>query len=212
MKGGITKRQNELLTCIYEFIKNTGFPPTFEEMREKIVVSSNQSVVDHLKKLVDAHLIKRNPSVARGIAILPLGYEAIGRPPLGAFLGATSAGAPVETVEITGEWVILSPEVARLRDEVFLLKVHGDSMVNAGIDDGDIVMVKEHKEFASGEIVLARVGADTTVKRFMSVDKPPYVYLKPENPKYNYLLFTDETEMLGKVISVLKNGGWTSIR
>lgn len=212
MKEAVTKRQKELLICIYNYIKDTGFPPSFEEMRGKLGVSSNQSVSDHLKRLVDARLIQRNPFAARGIAILPLGYEAIGSPSLGAFLGATSAGAPVEAVEITGEWVALSQEVARLQGDVFLLKVHGDSMINAGIDDGDVVMAKQHKEFSSGDIVLARVGSSATIKRFMSVDKPPYVYLKPENPKYNYMLFTDETEMTGKIISVLKNGSWTSVR
>ena len=85
-------------------------------------------------------------------------------------------------------------------------------MINAGIDDGDVVLVKSQKEFVSGEVVLAQIGSDSTVKRFMSEDKPPYVYLKPENPKYKNILFSDDAELKGKVISVLKNGYWKSIK
>ena len=84
-------------------------------------------------------------------------------------------------------------------------------MINAGINDGSIVLIKEQKEFVSGDIVLAQVGDDTTVKRFISEDKPPYLYLKPENPKYNIIFFTDQVELKGKVISIVDNGQWRSI-
>lgn len=85
-------------------------------------------------------------------------------------------------------------------------------MINAGIEDGDVVLVQAQKEFVSGDIVLAHIGEDATIKRFMSIDKPPYTYLKPENPKYNNILFTDEVRLTGKVISVLKNGYWKPIK
>ena len=84
-------------------------------------------------------------------------------------------------------------------------------MINAGIDDGDMVLVKKEKEFTSGNIVLARIGSESTVKRFISDDKPPYVYLKPENPKYKIIPATDEVTLEGLVISVLKNGNWKAI-
>ncbi len=215
MKNSITKRQKDLLGIIYQYIKDTGYPPAFEEMKDALNVSSNQSVIDLLRQLDDKKIIKRNEGAARSIAILPLGYEMLGKPPLVAFLGVTSAGAPIEAITIPGEWQALPSlmgEVARLRDEVFLLKISGDSMINAGIDDGDVILVQSKKEFVSGEVVLAQVGSDSTVKRFMSEDKPPYVYLKPENPKYKNLLFTDDTELKGKVISVLKNGYWKPVR
>ena len=211
-KNLITKRQNDLLFLIYNYIKDTGYPPTFEEMRGGLGVSSNQSFLDHLKKLVDNKLIKRNESVARSIAILPLGYKALGKPHLAPFIGAASAGAPVEAIEIAGEWQTLSPDVARLQEEVFLLKISGDSMINAGIDDGDTVLVQSKEEFISGEVVLAQVGSEATVKRFMSEDEPPYVYLKPENPRYEIMLFTDEVTLKGKVISVLKKGYWEPVK
>jgi len=93
-----------------------------------------------------------------------------------------------------------------------MLKISGDSMINAGIDDGDAVLVQTMKEFVSGDIVFAEVGDEGTVKRFMSDDKPPYVYLKPENPNYKNILFTDNVRLKGKVISVLKSEHWQSVK
>src|SRR3989344_3894961 len=212
MKNMITKRQKQLLSIVYEYIKDVGYPPTFEEMRERLQVVSNQSVIDLLEKLGKNRIIKRGDSVARSIAILPLGYEILGSPPLVAFLGATSAGSQLKAVEISGEWQEISGNVSQLKGNVFLLKISGDSMINAGIDNNDIVLVKSEKEFISGDIVLANNNGESTVKRFVSDDKPPYVYLKPENPKYPVIPFTEEMELKGKVISILKNGYWKPIK
>lgn len=210
--GKITSRQKELLSIIYEYVKNTGYPPTFEEMRASLNVSSNQSVIDLLEKLQKKGFVKRNESVARGITILPLGYEALENPPLAAFLGITSAGAPIQSLEISGEWRAISPEVSKLSEEIFILKVNGDSMINAGIDNGDAVLVQSKKEFTSEDIVLAQIGDESTIKRFISNDTPPYVYLKPENPNYDIIPFTHEMELRGKVISVLKNNYWKPVK
>lgn len=207
----ITKRQKEMLSIIYDYIKNTGYPPTFEEMRERLGVSSNQSVLDLLNKLEKHRIIKRNESVARSIAILPLGYEVLEKPSLLPFLGISHAGSPISAIEIPGEWQTLSQSVARLNEEVFLLRVSGDSMINASIEDGDIVLVKNQKEFVSGDIVLADIDGDSAIKRFISQDKPPYLFLKPENPSYPIIHFTSTVEMKGKVISILKGGQWVSI-
>lgn len=211
MQAKITPRQKELLSIIYQYIKKSGYPPTFEEMREQLGVSSNQSVLDLLVKLEEQSLIKRNESSARSIVVLPLGYEILDKKPLVPFLGTTSAGVPLEVIEISGDWQPLSSDVAKLQDDVFLLKISGDSMINAGIDNGDMVLVKSEKEFVSGDIVLAQIGDEATIKRFMSEDKPPYVYLKPENPKYRVIPFTDEMRLTGKVVSVFREGSWKSI-
>ena len=215
MKTQITQRQKDLLSILYTYIKDTGYPPTFEEMRERLGVSSNQSVVDHLASLERKNFIKRGEGMARSIAILPLGYKEIKKPPLAAFLGATSAGAPIEAIEISGEWQALPSsidKIERLSNEVFLLKIFGDSMINAGIEDGDIVLIKNQKEFISKDVVLAQIRDESTIKRFISEDKPPYVYLKPENPKYKIIPFTEEMRLTGKVISILKNGYWKPIK
>lgn len=212
MNLSITTRQKELLEIIYEYIKNIGYPPTFGEMREKLNVSSNQSVVDLIKKLKNAGLIKKNETAARGLIILPLGYEILDVLPLIPILGITKAGMPAEMIEITGEWQTLSPDVEQLQSDIFLLRVSGNSMINANINDGDVVMVQGKKEFVSGEIVLADNGGEATIKRFMSDDKPPYVYLKPENPNYQNILFTDEMRLKGKVISVFNKDQWKSVK
>ena len=208
----ITEKQKKLLSVIYKYIKNSGYPPTFEEMRESLNVASNQSIIDFLTKLEKNSLIKRNESSARGLAILPLGYEILGRPQLVPFLGTTTAGMPMEANEILGEWQAVSSDVKKLKGDIFILKISGDSMINAGIDNDDVVLVKSDKEFISGDIVLADNNGESTIKRFISDDKPPYVYLKPENPNYPVIPFTEEMELKGKVISILKNGYWKLIK
>lgn len=212
MNNPITERQKQLLLIIYQYIKSTGYPPTFEEMRTELGVSSNQSIIDLLDKLITAKYIKKHKTAARGITILSLGYDVLGQPTLTPFLGVASAGAPIHTLEISGEWQSISPDVARLNEEVFMLKVSGDSMINAGIDDGDAILVQTKKEFISGEIVYAQIEDSATIKRFISDDKPPYVYLKPENPKYENILFTEDVRLKGKVISVLKSNYWKAVK
>jgi repressor LexA len=207
----ITPRQKDLLSIIYNYIRSEGYAPTFEEMRERLKVSSNQSVIDLLVRLDKNKFIKKNEAIARSIAILPLGYEVLGKPPIAPFLGVTSAGAPINAIEVSGNWQQISTDVAQLADKVFLLKISGDSMINAGIDDGDMILVKSEKEYVSGDIVLARIRDEVTVKKFISDDNPPYIYLKPENPKYDIIPATDEMKLEGKVISVLKEGYWKAI-
>lgn len=208
----ITQRQKQLLQIIYDYIKDTGYPPTFEEMRESLGVVSNQSIIDLLSKLEKQKLIKKNEASARSLTILPLGNKILGQMPLIPSLGSTTAGLPMEALEITGEWKQVSPEIKELKNNVFILKVFGDSMINAGIENEDMVLVKEQKEFISGDIVLAKIGDDSTIKRFISDNKPPYVYLKPENPKYRNIRFEENMELKGKVISILKNGYWMPIK
>jgi len=212
MEVCLTKRQNELLDLIYKYIKDTGYPPTFDEMREGLNVRSNQSVIDLLFKLEKVGAVKKNSSSARGIAILPLGYRLLNQPALAPYLGAASAGAPVQAIELPGNWMPVSKDLERLMEDVFIMKVNGDSMINAGIDNGDLVLIRPQNEFVSGDIVLANIGDEVTVKRFMSTDAPPYTYLKPENPKYEIILFTDEVSLSGKVISILKKDYWMTIK
>lgn len=210
-KSTLTERQKQLLEVIYQYIKATGYPPSFEEMKDSLGVVSNQSVIDLLMKLEGQKLIKRNESQARGIVILPLGYEILGEPPLIPFLGVSHAGSLIAAVEIQGEWQQLSPQVAKLEDDVFILRVSGDSMINAGIDDGDKVLVRTRREFSSGDIVLAEVDGESTIKRFISEDKPPYLYLKPENPNHEIIYFTEQVTLKGKIISINKRGQWMPV-
>jgi len=180
-------------------------------MRESLRVASNQSIVDLLGKLEKKKLIKKSKGSARGLVILPLGYETLGKSPRAPFLGDTSAGLPIEPIELSGEWQAVSPEISKFTEDVFLLKITGDSMINAGIDDGDVVLIKNEKEFISGDVVLADIDGESTIKRFISDDKPPFIYLKPENPKHKIIPATDQMRLKGKVVSVLKKGYWKKI-
>ena len=92
----------------------------------------------------------------------------------------------------------LENEEVNLNEDVFLIKVNGDSMINAGIDDGDILLVQKTQEFKSGDIVVARSDEGTTVKRFIAEDGR--IYLKPENPKYDNILILEDTYFDGKVV------------
>jgi len=216
MKNLITTRQKQLLGIIYRFIRDTGYPPTLEEMKESLGVVSNQSIIDLLQKLVFQKLIKKQEGAARSINILPTGYQVLNLQPLVPSIGVASAGIPMEAVEIVGEWQALpsyqNEKIAELQENIRLVKVSGDSMINAGINDGDAVLVQGRKEFYSGDIVLAEINNEVTVKRFISEDKPPYVYLKPENPAYKNIRFTEEMQMQGKIIAVLRNGQITPIK
>ena len=207
----ITKRQKEMLQMVYKYIENSGYPPTMEEMREALNVTSNQSVIDLLKHLEVKQIIKRQEGVARSIAILPSGYDLLGKPVLAPFLGISHAGSPIDMIEINGNWEEIPGGLQKLSSQIFILKVSGDSMINAGIDDGDMVLVQEQKEFKSEDIVLANMDGEATIKRFISDDKPPYVYLKPENPNHKVILFTHKMRLVGKIISVLKTGNWKSV-
>jgi len=208
----VTERQKELLSTIYEYIRDTGYPPTFEDMRQGLGVSSNQSIIDLINKLVRSGLIKKSESSARSIAILPLGYELLREPQLVPFAGVASGGSPIEAIELSDEWQQVPGDISRFQGNISIIKVSGDSMINANIHDGALVLVQDKKEFSSGEIVLATIGDSWTVKRFISEDKPPYVYLKPENPTHNIILFTHEMEMKGKILSVLKNDYWMPVK
>ena len=199
-KLDITKRQKQVLKIIYNSLINAGFPPSFSELKEKLKISSNQSLLDLFLILERKNLIRREEGSARGIKILKTGYRAIGVSPLAPVVGATSAGSFAEAIEDIGAWQPLSKEVETIADDVIIVRIMGDSMINADINDGDLILFKKTNDFVSGDIVLAQTPDGTTVKRFISQDRPPYKFLKPENTKYSNLPFTDETEIIGTMV------------
>lgn len=202
-KEAITKRQKEVLRTIYNSLITAGFPPSFSELKEKLDVSSNQTILDIFSILEKKNLISREEGSARGIKILKRGYGAINVRPLAPVVGVTSAGSFTEAIEEIDAWQPLSKDVETIADDVMIVRVMGDSMINAGIEDGDLILLKKTSEFVSGDIVLAQTLDGTTVKRFISQDKPPYVFLKPENPKYKNIPFSDEMKIIGKMIKKL---------
>lgn len=202
-KETITKRQKEVLRAIYNNLINSGFPPSFSELKEKLDISSNQTLLDVFSILERKNLIIREEGSARGIKILRKGYKAINALPLAPVVGYTSAGGFAEAIEEINAWQPLSKDVETIADNVIIVRVMGDSMINANIKDGDLILFKKTNEFVSEDIVLAQTPDGTTVKRFVLQNKPPYQFLKPENPKYPIILFTDEMAMIGKMVKKL---------
>ncbi|MFH1956444.1 MAG: transcriptional repressor LexA [Patescibacteria group bacterium] len=205
MRTAITIKQKEFLGLIYESIKDNGFIPSFADLREKLGVASNQAVLNFLNILEKKGLIERKEGKARSIKILRLGYQALGKERLVPVSGEISAGPYIESfTEAFTNWMtlpgkILENEKINFSENVFVVQVHGDSMINAGIDEGDIFLVQKTNQFRSGDIVVARNDDGTTVKRFIS-EPNGRAYLKPENPKYSNLTIYEDTYFDGRVI------------
>jgi repressor LexA len=197
----ITPRQKQLLQIIYDWLKAEGNMPSFEEMKKELGVSSNQAVLDLLEKLEEKKIIKRNEGLARSINILQKGYESLEAAPLVNVVGLGSCGPLVELFEQKDVWMELSPEVHQFSHELLIIRAFGDSMIGAGILDGDLLLFTKAKEFKDNEIVLARTMDGTTVKRLINRDKK--TYFQPENPKYERIPVTEETYILGKLIKNL---------
>jgi repressor LexA len=202
----ITEKQKNALNAIYESIRSSGFPPTFADLREKLNVASNQAVLNFLESLEKKGFIKREDGQARSIKILPLGYKEIEKEPLIKIVGMSAAGSYAESyADAFTNWmpavngISHNEKITKSSDNIFAIQVHGDSMINAGIDDGDMLLIKKTGEFKSGDIVVAINDDGTTVKRFIADGGKRY--LKPENPNYeNIPIIPGEINFEGKVI------------
>lgn len=199
----LTQRQKEALMIIYNSIKYSGYPPTLSELKDSLHVNSNQAVLDLLKILIHKKYIRKEDGAARGIQLTQKGYDVLNVSTYAPMVGVTAAGPFMETLEQYGEWQEVSDDLAKLSDKLALFKIKGDSMIGAGLDDGDIVVIQYHvNEFKNGDIVLARNDDGTTIKRFVNVKGK--IHLAPENQKYPKIPFTPDLRLIGKVISKIK--------
>ena len=147
--------------------------------------------------------ITKQEGLARSLQLTQKGYDALNVSTYAPMIGVTAAGPFIDTLERYGEWKEISSELDKLSDKIALFKIKGDSMVGAGLIDGDIVVVKhEINEFRNGDIVLARSDDGTTIKRFVNTNNK--VYLSPENPKYKRVAITPDLRLIGKVISKIE--------
>lgn len=194
----ITVRQEQVLKFIYKSISDSGYPPTLADIRNELGVSSNQGVLDILKILEDKGYIEKEEGMARGLRILDKGIQELGLKQMVPVVGVSAAGPYMQAYEIN-EWKVVDDVQVISNDR--LVVVSGDSMIGAGINDGDIVVVREFKEFKNGDIVLSRNDDETTIKRFVHDDGK--IYLKPENPEYKNIPIYPETRLLGKVVGIL---------
>lgn len=203
MKKEITERQKELLQFIIKQVRDHSLPPSVSEMATFLKVKSKNAVAKLLSALEDAGYIKTDGR-ARGITVLDSLGEVLEkgliRVPL---LGHIQAGSPHLAEEHIEEWINLPQTLVRGRRDVFLLKVRGDSMVNAGIYEGDLVIVRPTKEARHNDIVVALLHDEATVKRFIQIKNR--AYLKAENPDYKNIYPKEEWMIQGKVVGVIRN-------
>lgn len=199
----ITQRQKQLLNFISRQIREHNLPPSLSEMAEHLQVKSKNAVAKLLDALEDQGYI-RTSGKARGITVINSLAESLEkgliRVPL---LGSIQAGTPHLAEEYIEEWINLPQTLVKGRRDVFLLKVRGDSMVNAGIFEGDLVIVRPTKEVKNKDIVVALLHDEATVKRFIQIKNR--AYLKAENPDYPNIYPKEEWMVQGKVVGVIRN-------
>lgn len=200
MASRLTGRQREILDYIRKETQSRGYPPSVREIGQAIGLSSSSTVHGHLQRLEEKGYIRRDPTKPRAIEITG---ETGGRQkriiqvPL---VGRVTAGQPILAVENVEDSFPLPYDMVRTEDS-FLLRIEGESMINAGIYDGDFVIVRRQEVAHNGEIVVALIGDEATVKRFFK--ESDRIRLQPENDSMEPILVRD-ARILGKVVGLLR--------
>jgi repressor LexA len=196
----LTKRQQEIFDYVKRHVGEHGYPPTVRDIGKAIGLTSSSTVHAHLGNLERLGLLRRDPTKPRAIEVLvdkarqsvkPLGLPVV---------GAVAAGAPVLAEENIEEYVPV-PGIAGGDDGEFILRVKGDSMQDAGILDGDHVTVHKQQTARNGEIVVALVGEEATVKRYFK--EKDHVRLQPENDAHEPIR-TRDAQILGRVVGLCR--------
>ncbi len=197
----LTDRQARILEYIRYQNKVRNYPPSVREIGEAVGLSSSSTVHNHLNQLERRGLIRRDPSKSRTVQLVQ--DESVDKQRRNAvsvpIVGNVAAGAPILAEQNIEDHILLSPELAQ--DGNFLLRVRGDSMINAGILDGDLVLVKPQQEATNGTIVVALVDNEATVKRFERGNG--HVKLIAENPAYEPIV-TSNVSLVGVVRGVIR--------
>lgn len=198
----LTSRQSEILEVIKVSIKETGFPPTRAEIAEAFGFRSANAAEDHLRALERKGYITILPGSSRGIQVTDLGEEE-GIP----VVGRVAAGQPMLAQEFIESHIEIDPNLFHPTADYFL-RVRGMSMRDAGIFDDDLLAVHTTDRVRKGQIVVARLTDEVTVKRYEK--KGNVVYLHPENPDFDTIVVNTKTEPLtieGLAVGVIRNGG-----
>jgi repressor LexA len=199
----LTKRQQEIFDFIKKYSAKYGYPPTVRDIGKAVGLASSSTVHAHLANLEKVGLLRRDPSKPRAIELLDRAADAVksvvtnsGLP----LVGSVAAGQPILAEENIEEYVQI-PEIAGGEEGEYVLRVRGDSMKNAGILPGDFVVVRPQETATDGEIVVALVGEDATVKRFFR--EADHVRLQPENETMEPIR-SREVQVLGRVVGVVR--------
>jgi repressor LexA len=195
-----TDRQRRILETICQFTEERGYPPSVREIGERVGLSSSSTVQSHLKTLERRGLIRRDPTKPR--ALVASGSAARNVPEYGVLpiIGKVAAGVPITAAEnVEGEFVV--PADMAKRPNSFVLRVQGDSMVDAAILDGDLIVVGPQPSAENGEIVVAMLDGEATVKRFYR--EGGRIRLQPENARMEPI-YADDVAIVGRVEAVIR--------
>ena len=202
MTKPITQREEAILEVIKETIRHKGYPPSVREIGQAVGLSSSSTVHGYLKKLEGKGLLRRDPTKPRAIEVLDriatetMDFDVSNIP----ILGRVSAGTPILAIENQEGSLHLPLEFTGTGD-FFLLKVKGRSMIEAGIMENDLVLVRQQPIAENGDIIVALLEEDATVKRFFR--EQDYIRLQPENKIFSPILVKD-IQILGKVVGVIR--------
>jgi repressor LexA len=201
----ISKRQQHILDFIKDEVRKKGYPPSVREIGEAVGLASSSTVHGHLARLESKGLIRRDPTKPRAIEVLDTDENQLPKSRVinVPVVGKVTAGTPITAIENVEEYFPLPERLASSDEQVFMLEVMGDSMIEAGILDGDYVIVKQQSTAQNGEIVVAMTEEDeATVKRFFK--ERDYIRLQPENSTLEPIILQN-VSILGKVIGVYRH-------
>ena len=192
----LTPRQEQILNLIKDAIDNTGFPPTRAEIANELGFKSANAAEEHLQALARKGAIEISPGTSRGIRLTGMSLESMALPPPTLMMslplvGRVAAGSPILAQEHVEATFSVDPSMFSTKPD-FLLKVKGWSMRDAGIMDGDLLAVKKVDSAKNGQIVVARIGEDVTVKRYKKTGS--VIELLPENPDFKVIRVDPEVD------------------
>jgi repressor LexA len=199
----LTKRQQEIFDFIKRYSARYGYPPTVRDIGKAVGLTSSSTVHAHLSNLERVGLLRRDPSKPRAIELLDRavgGVKSIVKPSGLPLVGQVAAGQPILADENIEDYVDVGA-LAGGEEGEFVLTVRGESMKNAGILEGDYVVVRRQETATNGDIVVALVGEDATVKRFFAEDD--HIRLQPENETMEPIR-SKEVRVLGRVVGVFR--------
>ena len=197
------KRWKQILQSIYDAIEDHGYPPTVREIGKSVGLSSSSTVAAYLEKLLAAGLIAKDPAKPRTLEVTSAGRDFIGVQDHGIpIVGTVAAGVPITAIENIDDYFPVPDDLPYAADELFMLRVQGNSMIKIGILDGDQIIVKKQNDAENGQIVVAMTEEDeATVKRFYKEKNG--IRLHPENDSMDDMFFPDVT-ILGIVVSLCR--------
>ena len=200
--GRISKKQQEILDYMKNEILNRGFPPSVREICEAVNLKSTSSVHSHLEALEKNGYIRRDATKPRAIEIIDDNFNLVRREVVNVpRVGTVAAGQPILAVENIDAYFPIPAEYMP-NEQSFMLTVKGDSMINAGIFDGDQVLVKQQSTAENGDMVVALIDDSATVKTFYKENG--YYRLQPENDNMEPIIITGNLKILGKVFGVFR--------